>query len=60
MTNAVNDPKEAYMKKMEAKRAKISSANIGISPETKRLKKLEHQVLKELEKVKFTIGKERE
>lgn len=60
MANALDERKEAYMKKMEAKRARISSANIGISPETKRLKKLETQVLKELGKVKLTIGKERE
>lgn len=60
MANALADRKEAYRKKIEAKRARISSASIGISPDTKRLEKLEENILKELKKTKFPLGKERE
>ncbi|ANU22528.1 hypothetical protein [Planococcus donghaensis] len=58
MRNTLADRKEAYRRKIDAKKHRISSANIGISPDTKQLEELEEDILQKLKKTKYFIEKE--
>jgi len=58
MSNTLADRKEAYRRKIDIKKNRVSSANIGISPDTKRLEELEENMLQKLKKTKYFIGKE--
>lgn len=58
-TEATTSTHESLTRNTRAKRARVSSANIGVSPETLKLEELEERMLRKLEKNRYTIGTER-